>query len=295
MKATTLTRRRPPWLRVKIHESDNYRDLKRLARGLHLTTVCEEARCPNIYECWGDHRTATFMLFGETCTRRCGFCAVHTGLPGPLDPDEPLHVAHGVRTLKLEHVVITAVTRDDLSDGGAAHFARTIDQVRQVNPQTRIEVLIPDLRGEAAHLDTVLAARPHILGHNIETVPRLYRQVRVGSKYTRSLELLKRAHGHRSLEYPLLTKTGIMCGLGESMDELSAVMDDLRAHDVQVLTLGQYLQPSRHHLPVARFYHPEEFETLRRLGLAKGFEHVQAGPLVRSSYHAHEHVPSMEV
>jgi lipoic acid synthetase len=294
MNTSTTTARRPEWLRVKIHETDEFRELKGLSRGLRLTTVCEEARCPNIYECWSN-RTATFMLFGETCTRRCGFCAVATGLPGPLDPEEPDHVAEAVKTLGIAHAVITSVNRDDLKDGGAPHFARTIRKVRELNPLTRIEVLIPDFQGNELALRTVMEARPDVLAHNTETVPRLYRNVRVGSRYKRTLELLLRAKGYYTDEYPVITKTGVMCGLGETRDELAQVMDDLLEHGVDVLTLGQYLQPTKAHLPVVRFYHPDEFAELRRIGLEKGFKHVEAGPLVRSSYHAHTHVPVMSV
>jgi len=294
MNATKTTERRPEWLRVRVRETEGFKELKALARGLKLTTVCEEARCPNIYECWGN-RTATFMLFGETCTRRCGFCAVATGLPGPLDPHEPEHVAQAVKTLDLAHVVITSVNRDDLKDGAAPHFAQTIRLVREANPFTRIEVLIPDFQGNEISLRTVMDARPDVLAHNTETVPRLYRHVRVGSKYRRSLELLKRASECRSAAYPVVTKTGLMVGLGETLEELAEVMDDLREHDVDVLTLGQYLQPTKAHLPVIRYYHPDEFAELRRIGLSKGFKHVESGPLVRSSYHAHEHVPKLEV
>lgn len=282
--------RRPEWLRVKVQESEGYRELKKLARGAQLVTVCEEARCPNIYECWSN-RTATFMLFGETCTRRCGFCAVATGLPGALNPHEPRNVAEAVRTLNLAHVVITSVNRDDLKDGGAPHFAETIRLTRALNPGTRIEVLIPDFQGKAEPLHTVMEARPDVLAHNTETVPRLYRRVRVGSKYPRSLELLKRAQSYHSEAYPVLTKTGIMLGLGETRDELLAVMDDLREHSVDILTLGQYLQPTKAHLPVLHFYHPDAFAELREEGLKRGFQHVESGPLVRSSYHAHNHVP----
>ena len=287
--------RKPEWLKIRLRESPAFRELRTLARGLRLTTVCEEARCPNIYECWGEHKTATFMLFGETCTRRCRFCAVDTGMPGPLDPDEPAHVAEAVHTLGLKHAVITSVNRDDLPDGGAAHFAATIEAIRARTPTTRIEVLIPDFRGDARALDTLMSARPDILGHNTETVPRLYRDVRVGSKYERTLEVLKRARSYHSSRYPVLVKSGVMCGLGEHEDELEEVMDDLLEAGVHILTLGQYLQPTKEHIPVSRYYSPEEFDRLRQRALRKGFLHVESGPLVRSSYHAHEHVPPMEV
>lgn len=291
MTATPSIQRKPEWLRAPMRESEGFRALKKLARSKDLVTVCEEARCPNIYECWS-HRTATFMLFGDTCTRRCGFCAVKTGLPGALNPHEPQQVAEAVKTLGLQHVVITSVNRDDLPDGGAPHFAETIRRVRQLNPETRVEVLIPDFQGKAGALHTVMEARPDILAHNMETVPRLYRHVRVGSRYPRSLQLLERAKGYATPQYPVLTKTGVMLGLGETREELLAVMDDLRAHRVDILTLGQYLQPDKQHLPVVRFVHPDEFAELKAEGLARGFLHVESGPLVRSSYHAHDHVPS---
>ncbi len=289
MPATTHARRRPDWIRTRILETPEFKEVKRLTRGLGLATVCEEARCPNIYECW-HHRTATFMLFGDRCTRDCRFCSVRHGRPLPLDPLEPDHVAEAVARLGLEHVVLTSVTRDDLEDGGAEHFARVIARVRAVRAQVRVEVLIPDFRGDARALETVMDAGPDVLGHNVETVPRLYRQVRPSADYRRSLDLLRAAASHRTGDYPLLTKSGIICGLGESAEELEAVMDDLRAHDVDILTVGQYLQPSREQLPVARYYRPEEFERLRAAGLEKGFKHVEAGPLVRSSYHAHEQI-----
>ncbi|MFM7201746.1 MAG: lipoyl synthase [Myxococcota bacterium] len=283
--------RKPEWLRPPMRESEGFRALKKLARSKSLVTVCEEARCPNIYECWS-HRTATFMLFGDTCTRRCGFCAVKTGLPGALNPHEPEQVADAVKTLGLQHVVITSVNRDDLKDGGAPHFAETIRRVRQLNPETRVEVLIPDFQGKPDCLHTVMEARPDVLAHNIETVPRLYRHVRVGSRYVRSLQLLERAKGYHAPQYPVLTKTGVMVGLGETRDELLRVMDELRAHGVDILTLGQYLQPDKSHLPVIRFYHPDEFAELKAEGMSRGFQHVESGPLVRSSYHAHDHVPA---
>lgn len=283
--------RKPPWLRIRLHQGEGFQELKQLRKRQHLTTVCEEARCPNIYECW-EHRTATFMLFGDTCTRKCGFCAVATGLPGPLDPQEPRHVAEAVASLGLEHVVITSVNRDDLKDGGAEHFALAIREVRQQNPKTRIEVLIPDFHGSPSLLKTVMDARPDILAHNIETVPRLYRRVRVGSKYERSLDVLENAKGAWQEDYPVLTKAGLMLGLGETLEEVVTVMDDLRNHHVDVLTLGQYLQPTPAHLPVVRYVHPDEFAWLKTEGLARGFLHVESGPLVRSSYHAHAQVPA---
>lgn len=283
--------RKPPWLRIRLHQGEGFQELKQLRKRQGLTTVCEEARCPNIYECW-EHRTATFMLFGDTCTRKCGFCAVATGLPGPLDPLEPQHVAEAVQQLGLAHVVITSVNRDDLRDGGAPHFAQTIRAVRALNPGTRIEVLIPDFHGSAALLGVVLEARPEVLAHNIETVPRLYRRVRVGSKYERSLMVLLMAKEAKREDYPVLTKTGLMLGLGESSEEVLAVMDDLRRHRVDILTLGQYLQPTTAHLPVVRYVHPDEFAFFKAEGLKRGFAHVESGPMVRSSYHAHEQVPA---
>ena len=283
--------RKPEWLQVKIQESDGFRELKQLARDKKLTTVCEEARCPNIYECWGQHRTATFMLFGDTCTRSCQFCAVTTGKPGALNPHEPVNTALAVQSLGLRHVVITSVNRDDLPDGGSAHFAETITQIRSHNPGCRIEVLVPDFQGREDDIHRVLGARPEVFAHNTETVPSLYRRVRPGSSYTRSLKVLRLAGSVRCGDYPVITKTGIMLGLGESEPELLQVMDDLREVGVEVLTLGQYLQPTKQHLPVARYLHPDEFVKLKGEALARGFRHCEAGPLVRSSYHAHEHVP----
>lgn len=291
---TPGVQRKPEWLQVKIHETDGFRQLKQLTRRLNLTTVCEEARCPNIYECWGEHKTATFMLFGDTCTRSCQFCSVTTGKPGRLDPLEPLNTALAIKALGLRHAVITSVNRDDLADGGSAHFAQTIRLVREHSPDCRVEVLIPDFKGRADDLATVLDARPDVLAHNTETVPRLYRTVRPGSSYKRSLGVLSQAAAARSQAYPVVTKTGIMLGLGETEDELYEVMDDLRGSGVDVLTLGQYLQPTRGHLPVDRYIPPEAFAAHREVALTKGFLHCEAGPLVRSSYHAHDHVPTRE-
>ncbi len=287
MPATSHRPRMPQWLRTRIRETEAFQEVKRLTRHLGLATVCQEARCPNIYDCW-HRRTATFMLFGDRCTRNCRFCSVRPGRPAPLNPLEPDHVAQAVAQLGLAHVVLTSVTRDDLPDGGAAQFARVVARVRELNPGVRVEVLIPDFGGDARALATLMAARPDILGHNVETVPRLYPDVRPGADYHRSLELLGRAASHRSRDYPVLTKSGLMCGLGESLEELEAVMDDLRAHDVDIVTFGQYLQPSREQLPVAAYHPPEWFEQLRALARRKGFRHVEAGPLVRSSYHADE-------
>ena len=290
MKTRNVTRK-PEWLRVKVQSSEGYRHLKKLARSQNLTTVCEEARCPNIYECWGQHRTATFMLFGDTCTRACQFCAVATGKPGALNPHEPLNTALAVKSLGLKHAVITSVNRDDLADGGSHHFAATIGQIREHNPGCRVEVLVPDFKGDPDAIATVLDAQPEVFGHNTETVPSLYRAVRPGSRYPRTLGVLRQASEARSAAYPIVVKTGIMLGLGEEDDQLFAVMDDLRAVGCDVLTLGQYLQPTRNHHPVARYLHPEEFARYREEALARGFAHCEAGPLVRSSYHAHEHVP----
>jgi len=282
-----LTRgRRPPWLRVRMQHTPDYRRIKQLVHGRSLHTVCEEAGCPNIGECWG-RGTATFLLMGDICTRSCGFCKIKTGRPAPLDPDEPRRVAETVRTMGLRHAVLTSVNRDDQPDGGAWVFAETIRWIRKLVPGCTIEVLIPDFRGDWEALRTVMEARPEILNHNVETVPRLYRTVRPQAKYPRSLELLRRA---KEMAPDGLTKSGIMVGLGEEWDELLQVMDDLRANGVDILTIGQYLQPSRFHLPIARYYTPAEFEELRQEAIARGFRWVESGPLVRSSYHAEQAV-----
>jgi lipoic acid synthetase len=272
--------RRPEWMRVKADLGTNFRETKRLVQSLDLHTVCEEAGCPNIYECWADH-TATFMILGDRCTRACGFCLVDTRKPFPLDPDEPRRVADAVRTLGLEHAVITSVARDDLADGGAAGFAATIAAVREVSPGTQVEVLIPDCKGSAAALDVIYAARPDVLNHNLETVARLQRAARPSAAYARSLAVLARAS-----DAGLLTKSGIILGMGETADELRGAIADLRNVGVDVLTLGQYLRPSRQHLPVARWWTPDEFAELGAYAEGLGFRHVEAGPLVRSSYHA---------
>jgi lipoic acid synthetase len=274
---------KPPWLRVRFFGGENYQDLKRLMRTLGLHTVCESARCPNIGECW-EHRTATFMILGNVCTRSCGFCAVPSGRPlGPPDEDEPRRVAEAAAAMGLRYVVVTSVNRDDLPDGGARLFARTIEELRRRLPGCKVEVLIPDFRGNWAALEQVLAARPDVLNHNIETVPRLYRRVRRGAIYERSLELLA-----RSRQYGLVTKSGLMLGLGEQAEEVEATLRDLLAHGTQIVTLGQYLQPTPAHLPVVRYVPPEEFRRWKVLGEQLGFAHVEAGPLVRSSYHAFE-------
>ncbi len=279
-----LRKHLPSWFKVKLERGPHYLELKQIVKGLDLHTVCEEARCPNIWDCW-NRRTATFMILGDVCTRSCGFCAVKTGKPTELDLEEPERVAEAVKALGLKHAVITSVNRDELSDGGAEIFVRTIHRIREQFPDCRVEVLIPDFKGSHEALMTVLEAKPDILNHNTETVPRLYSIVRPQAKYQRSLELLKRAK-----EFGAVTKTGLMLGLGESIDEVRTVMRDLVAIKCDILTLGQYLQPTKDHLPVVRYYHPDEFTQLKSEGLAMGFGHVEAGPLVRSSYHADEQV-----
>jgi len=275
---------KPEWLKAPAPLGENYRNLKTLARRLGLHTVCESAQCPNIGECW-NHRTATFMLLGDVCTRRCGFCAVPKGRPGPIDQDEPRRVAEAVATLGLKHAVVTSVNRDDDNLGGARIFAGTIREIRALVPACSVEVLIPDFQGLEEALRIVLDARPDILNHNTETVPRLYPAVRSGARYVRSLNLL----GNVKRFVPeMLSKSGVMVGLGESTEEVIEVFRDLAAQRVDILTVGQYLRPSKDHLPIARFYAPEEFQTLKREALAMGFRHVESGPLVRSSYHAHE-------
>jgi lipoic acid synthetase len=283
---------RPEWLRVRLATPATYHRVRGLVERLSLHTVCQEARCPNIYECWGEHGTATFMILGDICTRRCGFCAVTSGRPQPgVDPREPEHVAEAVRVMGLKHAVVTSVDRDDLPDGGAGHFARVIAAVHGANPGTAVEVLTPDFRGVPDALDLVLGAAPEVFSHNTETVPRLYRAARPGSRYDRTLGLLAEASRRRDAgSYRGVVKTGIMVGLGESPDEVLATVGDVRAAGVEILTIGQYLQPSPRHLPVARWVHPDEFAGYRRHALALGFRHCEAGPLVRSSYHAHEHV-----
>jgi lipoyl synthase len=275
---------KPSWLKVKAPGSPSYIRLKRLMGDLHLNTVCEEAHCPNIGECW-HHGTATFMILGDVCTRNCPYCAVAHGRPAGLDTAEPERVAHAAEQMQLRYVVITSVDRDDLPDGGAAIFADTITEIRKRRPGCRIEVLIPDFQGKEAPLQAVLDAGPDILNHNTETVPRLYRKARPGGRYPRTLELLDRA---RKYAPHIPTKSGLMVGLGEEWDELVATLADLRSVGCGILTIGQYLSPSSAHLPVARYYHPEEFEMLKSTALSMGFGHVESGPLVRSSYHAHE-------
>jgi lipoic acid synthetase len=279
---------KPDWLRAKAPVGDNFHELKKLARGLGLHTVCESAQCPNIGECW-NHKTATFMLLGDICTRRCGFCAVPKGRPEPIDWDEPRRVAEAVATLGLKHAVVTSVNRDDDNVGGARVFAETIREIRELIPDCRVEVLIPDFQGLEEPLKIVLDARPDVLNHNTETVPRLYRSVRSGARYERTLTLLENA---KTFAPGMVTKSGVMVGLGESTEELVEVFRDLGGRGVDILTVGQYLRPSRDHLPIARFYTPEEFRELRIEALRFGFRHVESGPLVRSSYHAHEQAES---
>jgi len=266
----------------------NYNQVRRLMDGLRLNTVCEEARCPNIHECWSD-RTATFMILGDICTRRCGFCAVATGRPNGVDPQEPARLAEAVEQLGIEHAVITSVDRDDLPDGGAAHFAAVIRAVRERTPGCDVEVLTPDFRGVERAAETILPAGPVVFSHNIETVPSLYRTVRIGSTYERSIGLLREAVAWRAAAERPLIKTGLMLGLGEERDELIDTLGDLARIGVEILTLGQYLRPTMQHHPVERYYHPDEFAAIREQALGLGFRHVEAGPLVRSSYHARKH------
>jgi lipoyl synthase len=276
---------RPSWLRVRFLGGAKYQELKRTMRTLDLHTVCESARCPNMGECW-EHGTATFMILGDICTRACGFCAVPSGKPlGPPAEDEPERVAEAVARMGLRYAVVTSVNRDDQPDGGAAIFARTITEIRARVPGCKVEVLIPDFRGDWNALETVMAAKPDVLNHNMETVPRLYRQVRKGAVYERSLELLRRA-GKMTPGFP--TKTGMMLGLGETREEVLAAMHDIAAQGTHILTLGQYMQPTPEHLPIERYVHPDEFAEFKRLGEAMGLKHVESGPLVRSSYHAFE-------
>ena len=281
---------KPEWLKVRAPGSDNYHRLKGLMRGLGLHTVCEEANCPNIGECW-HHGTATFMILGGTCTRSCGYCNVTHGTPGAPDEQEPIKVASAIHALDLRYVVVTSVDRDDLPDFGASHFARTITETRARIPACRLEVLIPDFQGDAAALRIVLDARPDVLNHNIETVPRLYRTARPGGRYTRALDVLRRA---REMAPAIATKSGLMVGLGEEWDEVVQTLRDLRDAGVNIVTVGQYLRPSLANLPMVRYYTPSEFAELKRIGLEIGFGHVESGPLVRSSYHAHEQTESFE-
>ena len=280
---------RPEWLKIKVPSTEVMADVERLIRAKRLVTVCEEARCPNQHECWGIHKTATFMLMGEICTRHCGFCNVGKGRPGELDADEPQHVAEAVAALALKFAVVTSVNRDDLADGGSAHFARTIQWIRTLSPDCGVEVLIPDFKGREADLLTVLEQRPEVLNHNVETIARLYRRVRPNANYAQSMELLSRAAGWRDVHSPAMrTKSGIMVGLGETPEEVLELMKDWRAARVDIATIGQYLPPSSHHLPLLRFVEPTEFEMYRLKGEEMGFQKVESAPLVRSSYHAKE-------
>jgi lipoyl synthase len=279
--------RKPEWLKIKLNTNENYTGLKKMMREKKLHTVCEEAKCPNIHECWAVRRTATFMILGDICTRACRFCAVKTGLPTELDLQEPERVADSVVLMNLKHVVVTAVARDDLKDGGAAVFAETVRAIRRKSPFTSIEVLPSDMGGVEENLRMLMDARPDILNHNIETVKRLSDRVRARAKYDRSLEFLRRA---KEMQPDIPTKSSIMIGLGETKEDLLEAMDDLRANNVDILTIGQYLQPSKKHLPVEKYYRPEEFAELKEIALSKGFSHCEAGPLVRSSYHADEQV-----
>jgi lipoic acid synthetase len=288
-------RRHPDWIRARIPSGENYHDLKRLLRGLELNTVCEEARCPNIGECW-DQRTATIMILGDTCTRACGFCAVKTGRPTWNDDDEPRRVAEAIGRLGLEHVVVTSVARDDLPDGGAHIFADTIRRLRETSPLLGIEVLIPDFEGKAEPLRAVMEARPDILNHNLETVERLQKPVRKRARWDRTLGVLARAkEAAADIGYTVHTKSSLMVGLGETREELSAAFRALREVDCDILTIGQYLRPSERHLPLIRYYHPDEFLSMKEEALVLGFRHVESGPLVRSSYHARDQVPGAEL
>ena len=280
-------RRIPEWIRVRVHEGEDYQQLKRMVRERRLHTVCEEARCPNIFDCW-NRRTATFMILGDVCTRACRFCAVTSGRPTELDIGEPLRVAQSVADLGLRHAVITSVDRDDLRDGGAGIFARTIRAIRRRSPETSIEVLTPDFQGDREAIRTVVEAGPDIFNHNTETVPRLYPRIRPRAVYENSLGLLAYV---KDLAPAMVTKSGLMVGLGETRDELLQVFRDMRRHRIDVLTVGQYLRPSRKHAEVVRYYPPEEFRELRTEAAAMGFGHVESGPLVRSSYHADEQIP----
>jgi lipoyl synthase len=286
--APRLPKPKPEWLKARAPMGENYHQLKRLARQLDLHTVCESAQCPNIGECW-NHRTATFMLLGDLCTRRCGFCAVPKGKPLAIDFDEPRRVAEAVAALGLKHTVITSVNRDDDNIGAATVFAETIREVRRQSPGCQVEVLIPDFQGREDALKIVLQARPEVLNHNTETVPRLYRAVRSGARYERTLKLLENV---KRFAPGMVSKTGVMVGIGESTDELLEVFRDLATVKVDILTIGQYLRPSRDHLPITRYYHPDEFRFMKEEALKMGFRHVESGPLVRSSYHAHEQADS---
>lgn len=279
--------RKPDWLKVKINTNESFTGLKKLMREKKLNTVCEEARCPNIHECWSERKTATFMILGDTCTRGCRFCAVKTGLPNELDLGEPERVAESVEIMGLKHVVVTAVARDDLKDGGAGVFAETVRAIRRRMPATTVEILPSDMKGDYESLHTLMDSAPDIFNHNIETVRRLTKRVRARAMYDRSLQLLARV---KEIAPNTPTKSSIMVGLGETKEEIIQVMDDLRAHNVDIMAIGQYLQPTKKHLDVERYYHPDEFAELKEIALSKGFSHCEAGPMVRSSYHADEQV-----
>ena len=287
MAKPKITGPRPDWLKVTIHTGDTFDRVNKMVAGLRLHTVCQEARCPNIFECWGEG-TATFMILGDICTRHCGFCAVGKGKPARLDPDEPRHVGEAVRQLGLRHAVVTSVNRDELSDGGAGHFAETIYWIKRLSPLCRVEVLIPDFCGNRNSLESVLDARPDVLNHNTETVARLYRRVRPDADYQQSMTLLRRASA-RKPDWPLLTKSGLMVGLGETRDELLTAFLDIRNTGCDILTVGQYLSPTPRHIPIEKYYTPDEFADLKANALRIGFRYVEAGPLVRSSYHAGRH------
>jgi lipoyl synthase len=279
--------RKPEWLKIKLNTNEEYTGLKKMMREKKLHTVCEEAKCPNIHECWAVRKTATFMILGSICTRACRFCAVQTGMPTELDWDEPERVAESVEKMGLKHVVITAVARDDLKDSGAGVFAETVRAVRRRNPFCSIEVLPSDMKGEYNNLKTLMDAGPDILNHNIETVERLSPKIRARATYERSLEFLRRA---KQMNAAIPTKSSIMIGLGETKEEIIETMDDLRANHVDIMTIGQYLQPTKHHVKVQKYWSPQEFEELKMIAMSKGFSHCEAGPLVRSSYHADEQV-----
>ncbi|QKS72193.1 lipoyl synthase [Paenalkalicoccus suaedae] len=279
--------RKPEWLKIKLNTNESYKGLKKLMRENRLHTVCEEAKCPNIHECWAVRKTATFMILGDICTRACRFCAVKSGLPNELDLQEPVRVAESVQVMGLKHVVITAVARDDLKDAGAGVFADTVRQIRKLSPFTSVEVLPSDMSGSEDNLRILMDAKPDIFNHNIETVRRLTPRVRAKAMYDRTLEVLRRA---KEMSPHTPTKSSIMLGLGETKEEILETMDDLRANNVDIMTIGQYLQPTKKHLKIEKYYRPEEFAELKEIALSKGFKHCEAGPLVRSSYHADEQV-----
>lgn len=283
---------KPPWLRIRLRTGPEYQAVNHMVADLSLNTVCQEARCPNIYECWNE-RTATLMILGEICTRRCSFCSVGSGLPAAADPGEPQKVAEAVQHMKLRHAVITSVDRDDLADGGSGHWVAVMESIRRLNPDTRIEVLVPDFKGKSEALQQVMQARPDIFAHNVETIPRLYRTVRPGSQYAHSLSVLRQAAAYKG-QWKLRVKSNLMLGLGETREEILETMSDIHAHGAEILTIGQYLQPTPGQQPVDRFAHPDEFAELARAGRDMGYWHVESGPLVRSSYHAANHRPGEE-